>query len=313
MSYKPRVEEYHVIGSVTLQEFKLDKNDFINFSSNVFDGSFESDFEAKITAATGIATTKFYIAELAGLTHQIKVDTKLVFPMLNALEGYINLAKKDLSKTPKMFGITAVRVAARAENADALRLACDTLFANVEKPGDFDKIKDKGLKDADYANLKALAKKLMEENDKQEFYKTEKATAIQANWVLFNDLMETIKTVQATGKILYKFTNKAKLDAYTMTVIIGRLRQDELHTLICGTVKGKGNILASKVKVKAKMSDGTGRTKTVKTDTKGYYELRGMKAGAYDITFTMPDGKVFVLKAEAVTNEEVRLDAVEPV
>jgi hypothetical protein len=311
MSYTPRIEEYHVLGMDTYQEFKLDKLDIVAYSSE-FDGNFESEFLAKITAATGIATTKFYIAELSALSKKIKEDTKLVFPKLNFLEGYIKLAKNDISKEPKMFGIKAVRDAARAENAEKLRLAFDTVFANVEKPGDFDKIKAKGLKDADYANLKALAMTLVDDNDAQEFYKTEKATAIQENGGLFKDLLDTIKKVQEVGKILYKFTNKAKLDAYTMAVLIRRIRQDEPHTLICGVVKSAGNELASKIKVVARMSDGTGRTKTVYTNSKGYYELRGMKAGAYDITFTMTSGKVFTLKAEAVTNEEVKLDAKEP-
>ena len=311
MNNHPRIEEYHVIGIVTLEEFKVDKTDFVNFSS-VYGGSFETDFEAKITAATGIATSKFYIAELSALTKVIADDSAQMYPKLNALERYINMAKANLSKIPRMFGIKAVRDAGRADNSEALRIAFDTLIANVEKPEDFDKIKEKGLSDEAWAELKELAKKLMEDNDKQEFYKTEKATAIQANWGLFDDLMTTIKDVQATGKTLYKFTNKAKLDAYTMTVILRRIRQDEPHTLICGTVKNASNELTSKVKVMAKKSDGTGRTKTVSTNTKGYYELRGMIAAAYDVTFTMPSGNVFVLKSEAVTNEEVRLDAVEP-
>ena len=312
MNNHPRIEEYHVIGSVTLEEFKVDKQDFINFSS-FYGGSFETDFEAKITAATGIATTKFYIAELSALTKVIADDSALMYPKLNALERYINMAKANLSKIPKMFGIKAVRDAGRADSSEALRLAFDTLIANVEKPGDFVKIKEKGLTEEAWTELKELATKLMEDNDKQEFYKTEKATAVQANRGLFDDLMTTIKDVQATGKTLYKFTNKAKLDAYTMAVIIRRIRQDEPHTLIYGTVKDKNNNPAYKVKIVAKKSDGTGRTKTVNTTLKGEYELRGMVPAAYDVTFTMPSGKVFMLKTEAVTNVEVKLDAVEPV
>ena len=146
MNSNPRVEEYHVIGSVTYDEFKLDKPDFILFSPD-YGGTFESAFAAKIAAATGIATTKFYIAELSALTKVIADDTTLMYPKLNALERYINMAKANLSKIPKMFGIKAVRDAGRADSSEALRLAFDTLIANVEKPGDFEKIKEKGLTD----------------------------------------------------------------------------------------------------------------------------------------------------------------------
>jgi hypothetical protein len=312
MNSHPRVEEYHVIGAVTLAAFKDDKADFIDFSPE-FEDPFETDFEDQITAATGIATTQFYTAELAGLTERIKIDKNLIYPMLTFLEGYINLAKKNLSKPPKLFGIKAVRDKARSENSEGLRIAFDTLKSNVEVPSDFALLQAKGLTDPKWTALKDLAVKLMKENDDQEYYKTKKAKAITDNWGLFDDLLDTIKKVQDTGKRLYKYTNKAKTDGYTMTVLLGRIRHDELHTLITGKVYDKTGTVAAGAKIVARPSSEGLRGKTVTSKADGKYELKGLKPVNYTLTVTLKNGGVFVTNVTAVTNESVVVDLKEPV
>ena len=304
MGFKPREEEYGVIGSVTLQAFHSDKSDFIAFS-DVYDGSFEADFRSQITAVNNVVTTKFYMNELSGLTDKILKDTNLIFPKLNLLERYIYLAKDNLSKAPKLFGIGEVRKAGRKRNMEGLVNAFGTLFLNVEKPADFAAIKAKGLKDADYAVLKDLASQLVTENETQEFYKTVKSTAIEENWGLFDGLMNTIKDVQMTGKALFKFTNKAKLDTYTMQVILRRLRHDALHTFICGTVVLGELDSANKLKVIARPILKGKRGKTVFTDVNGYFEIKGVVPGSYEVKCRKPDGKYLVGTAEAVTNKKV--------
>ena len=103
-----------------------------------------------------------------------------------------------------------------------------------------------------------------------------------------------------------------KLKDYTLADIIRRIRQDELHTLICGTVKSAGNELASKIKVVARPSVAGKRGMTTTTDSKGYYELKGLQPKNYVITFTFPDGRMFVVSADAVTNEKVVVDFTVP-
>ena len=303
MSLVPRVEELHVVGEVTLKEFHEDKAEFVAFS-DVYDGTFENDFKTKIDDASNVVTTKFYMNELSGLTDKILADTDLIFPRLNFLERYIDLAKDDLSKEPKLFGVSAVRKAARSGNAEGLSTAFKTLFQNVEVTADFVAIKAKGLKDTDYDELKDLANQLVTENDSQEYFKTVKATAIEENWGLFDDLLNTIKDVQKTGKALFKFTNKAKTDAYTMQVVLKRLRNDELHTYFSGTIVLGELGSANKLKVVARPTSGGKRGKTVYTDVNGYFEVKGVAPGSYEVKCTMPDGKIMVGTAEAVSNKK---------
>ncbi len=225
MNFNIRVEEYHPVGTVTFKEVHADINDFIAFSPD-YDTPFETNFQAKLDAVKGIVTAKFYVSELSGLTNTLKVDTDQVYRKLNFLDRYIKLAKSSLTKAPNLFGIKAVRTQARRGNVEGMEIAFANLFGNVDIPINLAAIKAKGLTDAAYAELKALAAKIIDDNVKQEFYKTEKATAIEANWVLFDDLLETIKDVQETGKTLYKGVNKAKTDAYTMTVVLERMRHE---------------------------------------------------------------------------------------
>jgi len=307
MNFNPRIEEYHLIGAVTYSAYEDNKTDLINYSPD-FDGTFDADFKAKIFAATNMATTQFYIAELSALTKKIGDITILIFPMLNGLEGYIGFAKKELTKDPKKYGIKAVRDYARADSSEGLSKAFKTLFDNVEVPDDYAAIKARGLKDADYALLKDTAAKLMAANDEQEYYKSKKAIAVNANRELFNDLLETVKKVQMAGKILYKFTDKAKTDSFTMSVIIGRIRHDELHTLITGTAMDENGVPVYKAKIVAKPTKEGKRTQTVYTNKEGVYELRGLKPINFDITCTLKNGKIIVANATAVTNETVRVD-----
>jgi len=307
MNFNPRIEEYHLIGAVTYSAYEDNETDLVGYSPD-FGGTFGSDFKAKIIAVTNVATTQFYIAELGALTKKIGDITILIYPMLNGLEGYIDFAKKDLTKLPSKYGIKAVRDCARADNAEALSKAFSTLFSNVEVAADFAAIQARGLKDADYALLKDTAAKLMTAIDEQEFYKSKKAIAVNANRDLFNDMMETVKKVQKAGKILYKFKDKAKTDSFTMSVIISRIRHDELHTLITGTVMDENGAPMSKVKIVAKPTKEGKRTQTVYTDKNGVYELKGLKPVNYDITCTFKNGKSVVANATAVTNETVKVD-----
>jgi len=238
MNSNIRVEEYHLVGAVTLKEFHADLNDFVDFSAD-YDDPFETNFTTAVANATGIATSKFYISELSALTDKLEKEVGLIYRKLNFLERYIKLAKNNLSKKPNLFGIKAVRNQARKGNIEGLVIAFANLFANVEVAADFAAIKAKGLTDASYTELKDLANKISQDNITQEFYKTEKATAIEANWVVFDGLLNIIKDVQETGKTLYKGVSKAKTDAYTMSVLLDRVRQEQ-NAVMAEAVKEKG-------------------------------------------------------------------------
>jgi len=225
MNSNIKVEEYYPAGAVTLKEVQDDINDFIAFSS-VYDTPYVTKFQAKLDAVKQIVTTKFYVSELSGLTATLGTDTNMVYKKLNFLERYIKLAKNGLTKAPNLFGIKTVRFEARRDNMEGLGIAFANLFGNVDIPANLAAIKAKGLTDAAYAELKTLAAKIIQDNIAQEYYKTEKATAVEANWGLFDDLLTTIKDAQETGKTLYKGVSKAKTDAYTMTVVLERMRHE---------------------------------------------------------------------------------------
>jgi protocatechuate 3,4-dioxygenase beta subunit len=54
------------------------------------------------------------------------------------------------------------------------------------------------------------------------------------------------------------------------------------------------------------------RGKSTTTDKKGYYEIRGLVPKSYIIMFTLPDGRIFEVSADAKTNEKVVVDFTVP-
>jgi hypothetical protein len=227
MNSNIKIEEYHVVGQTTVEEFIVCKDDFKNFSPD-YDDPFETNFKAKITAVTGIVTAFFYISELKGLTNKLISAVKGVYKKLNLTERYLKRTKSELTKPWNFYGVREARKAARSGNVEGLDIALNNLFANLAL--DHDKLMAHGMTDEFVQEFKDLAQTIVTNNDKQEVYKTTKAQAIEDNHVLFDDLLATIRDVQETGKALYKDVSQAKTDAFTMAVVLRRIRHEVAPT-----------------------------------------------------------------------------------
>jgi hypothetical protein len=309
LSLKIRYDEIPLVGDITKNAFHNDKQRFIDFS-NVYDDPFEDDFETKLTQIKSIVVTSFHIGKIASITESIKVDVPKISPYLDEIGRYAKMAKSKLGVPLKLFGVKEVRKKIHDMEIEGLDGALHSLILNIES--NFSVLEAKGYKQVKLDELKALKLKIYSENTDQEGLKYDKEQAVESNKGLFEGVLAVIADIQETGKILFKRESPAKALEYTMQDILRKIRQDELHTLISGTVKLASGELVSNVKVSARPSLKGKRGKSTTTDKKGYYEIRGLVPKSYIIMFTLPDGRIFEVSADAKTNEKVVVDFTVP-
>jgi hypothetical protein len=224
MSLKIRLEEIPTVGEIVRNAYHEDQALFVQFSPSRYDGTFETNFETKLTAVKAIVDTHFHIGKIALLTKNIEEDIPKVLPYMDDLSLYVKFASADLTVPVKQFGIKEVRKAVNRGDAEELDGALHSIILNIEP--NFAKLEDQGYKQEKLDELKALKLKIFTENTQQEEFMYDKQQAVVNNKALFDAALATIADIQATGKILFKRVNSAKVLEYTMQDILRKIRQE---------------------------------------------------------------------------------------
>jgi hypothetical protein len=224
---------------------------------------------------------------------------------MNLLEGYLKEAQ-GLTLPVKSFGIKDVREKISTLDAEGLDGALKIVLQNIEN-------NMAPLTAVDYtpAMKTALAGKksaIFAGNAAQKQKLNDRAELVTTNIDKINAVLQIVKGVLSDGTSIYRASNKTKYKLFTLADMIRTIRNDELHTLIAGTVRSSKGELCGKVRVMARPSTDGKRGKTAYTNAKGYYELKGLQPKNYIITITMLGGKVYLLNADAKTNETVVMD-----
>ena len=305
-----RLDEVPTIGQFTIDAYLRDKTDFATYKPARYTAGFLTDLQAKADAVNGIVNPVVLTGELKVITLKL---TNLVLGLretMNLLEGYVEDAE-GLTVAVKDFGISGVRKKINSGDVEGLNLALGTLLTNIGN--NIIALTDKGYTAAAQTALKNTKKDIFDNNASQNKKEGERAALVQANKDLINDFLKDVKAIWKDGKRLYKINAKVKLKDYTNTLIIKRIRNDELHTLIVGKVLNKLNKIEGGAKLVARPILIGKRGKTVKSDAKGMFELKGLKPTTYMITVTLANGESFAMNVEAVTNTTVTQDLVQPV
>ena len=223
MSETIRLEEYHTVGTFVMGRFHVDKSLFVGFSP-VYDGTFETDANAKIEAVLEIVNTKFHINKIKVVSKSIELLLGQALPKLSLLEKYVIMAHSSIELTPREFGFIDLRDSIHREDVEAVETDFAFLIQNATTY--FDALEVKGFTDTAFNELKDLSTKITTKNDLQEALKSDKRHAVAANHVLFDEVLGIIKDLQDTGKRLFKFTDKEKTKDYTMSYILNQIRQE---------------------------------------------------------------------------------------
>jgi len=304
-----RLEEVPTFGQFTIASLTRDFTFFSDYKPSKYTEDFITDLEAKQTLIQNIVYPKQMTDELKLITIRLTDNVTSLRGTMNLLEGYV-VDAEGLTVGVKDFGISEVRMKVNSMDVEGLDGKLGLLISNID--ANMDALEEVGYSSADRTALGVLRTKIMADNVAQNTKEGARAELVESNIDKINDYLADIKSIWADGKRLFKITNKVKLPDYTNSAILKRIRHDELHTKIMGKVFNAAGEVESGAKIKARPVLEGKRGKTVVSDAKGNYELTGLKPTSYLITVTMKNGGVFMVSADAVTNQTVVKDLVEP-
>ena len=306
ITIKGRIEEIPTLGQFTRDAYNRDILDFQGYKPAKYVAGFLTNFDLKATAVGNLINPIALLSELGIIT--LRIDTNMIAlrPLMDKLEGYVRDAA-GLTVQKKDFGMSQVRKAVNKGDQEALNSALALVLQNITANNAA--LTTAGMPASIPTDIAALKLSLFNDNASQNAKEGERALLVTDNMDKINDFCKILKDIWADGKSLYKTSNKTKLKDYTNAQLINRIRQEELKTMITGTVKGV-NGFEKKAKVVAKPVTG-GRTKTVYTNKDGVYELKGLKPVTHNITVTTVDGKQVIVQATAVTLTTVTVDPID--
>jgi len=217
-------EELPVVCGFLAISLNRDLNDFVAFSPQFLSG-YVDGFKAKIDAVDELVQPKSETIELKMLNERIYATLDSLITPINYTEGYLNLAGKTVPITSTDFGLTSLRKSARSRDVESVLKLLRTVEGNLAKYKT--ELEAKGL-------TEALALKFAEAgtalaNDKNTKYKlvSNRMATVQNNIGMLNDLYDQLVEITRIGKILYKQTDKAKLNDYTFSYLMKQVRRVE--------------------------------------------------------------------------------------
>jgi hypothetical protein len=302
---RARIYEVPILGQFSIDSYSRDDDDFITFKPNKYTPAFLTALLAKQTAVNDIVNPVVLTAELKQITIRLHGNMIGLRNPMNWLQGYVNDAT-GLTVPAKDFGISQVRKSVNKGDAESLDGNLKTLLINIDN--NMTKLSDVGYTDAMRNALKDAKAEIFKDNAQQNKKIDERGLLVAENLGTINDFLKDIKAIWTDGKLLYKITDKVRVKDYTNSELLKRIRHDELHTIITGSVYNKEGKIEPGAKIVARPSTEGKRGKTVTSDPKGHYELKGLRPINYILTVTLKSGAVFMTNVDAKTNETVKLD-----
>jgi hypothetical protein len=215
-------EELLPIGKRTLFSLKRDLAEFTAYSP-VMNEEYVSETEAKISTAEDLLAPQAETLAMGLINDRLNVSYSDLLNNLNKVEGYLKLTIKSLGITANGFGISSLRAAVNAKDAEAVvkRLSVVQLNINNYKAP----LTAVGLTQDLIDSLETIRKSI--DSDRLEQYEilTRRKSLVQNNRSVLNDLSTRISEIQAIGKVLYKGSDAVKLSEYTFTQLLTKVRQ----------------------------------------------------------------------------------------
>ena len=301
---RARIEEIPTLALFTLDSYTRDISDFQTYKPVKYTSGFLSDLNTQITTVNDIINPLQLTAELKLITANIFKGTHDIRPLINYLEGYLEDAT-GLTIAPKDFGISPVRKHINNDDQEGLSSALTFLLKNISN--NISQLTATGYTTTQQTQLSEIKIQLDKDNAAQNKKLTDRALLVTNNYTTINQLCTTLKGIWADGKRLYKINNKTKLNDYTNSKLIARIRHEAIHTKVAGIVTDTNNQPLQNVKLKAKAITG-GRSKTVKADTNGSYGFKGLKPVLLNITVTADGKSPFLVQVTPITNQTVTLN-----
>jgi hypothetical protein len=217
-------EELPVVCGFLAISLNRDLNDFVAFSPQ-FVSSYVDGFKAKIDAVDELVQPKSETIELKMLNERIYATLDSLITPINYIEGYLNLAGKTVPITAADFGLTSLRKSARSRDVESVLKLLRTVEGNLAKYKT--ELEAKGLTEALVLKFAETGTLLADDRNKKYELVSKRMALVQNNLGMLNDLYDQLVEICKIGKILYKQTDKAKLNDYTFSYLMKQVRRVE--------------------------------------------------------------------------------------
>lgn len=217
-------EELPVVCGFLAISLNRDLNDFVAFSPQ-FQSSYVDGFKAKIDAVDELVQPKSETIELKMLNERIYATLDSLITPINYIEGYLNLAGKTVPITAADFGLTSLRKSARSRDVESVLKLLRTVEGNLARYKT--ELEAKGLTEALVLKFAETGALLADDRNKKYELVSKRMALVQNNLGMLNDLYDQLVEICKIGKILYKPTDKAKLNDYTFSYLMKQVRRVE--------------------------------------------------------------------------------------
>jgi len=217
-------EELPVVCGFLAISLNRDLNDFVAFSPQFLSG-YVDGFKAKIDAVDELVQPKSETIELKMLNERIYATLDSLITPINYTEGYLNLAGKTVPITASDFGLTSLRKSARSRDVESVLKLLRTVEGNLAKYKT--ELESKGLTEALVLKFAEAGTLLADDRNKKYELVSKRMALVQNNLGMLNDLYDQLVEITRIGKILYKQTDKAKLNDYTFSYLMKQVRRVE--------------------------------------------------------------------------------------
>lgn len=221
-SYNCKDEELPVVCGFAAISLTRDLNDFTGYSP-MFDVTYVADFKAKIDVVQELVQPKSETVELKVITERINNNLDAMISPINYLDGYLELAGKNVPISAADFGLMQLRKSVRSRDIENVFKLLRTVDVNINKYKD--DLMAKGLTEPLIGKFTETGISLAEDKNKKYKLISNRTAIVQNNLGILNDLNDQMAEICKIGKILYKQTDKAKLKDYTFAQMMKQVRR----------------------------------------------------------------------------------------
>lgn len=228
-NYSCKDEELIVICNYLTISFRRDMADFTAYSPK-FNAQYLSEFQQKINDTNNIVFSDDATKELKIVTARLYGTMDRLSDSLNFLRGYISMAKGVIPFSAADFGITVLKRKIKSRDAEGVLKNLQMLNGNIEKYSA--QLAEQGLTPQMIQKFKDYLAEIENDNQKQYEIISNRRISVENNTNMFNDIYRQLMEICEIGKIIYKKTQSAKLQDYTFTDLVKRVRVELKKTTV---------------------------------------------------------------------------------
>jgi hypothetical protein len=219
-TFRYKIENLPTIGEFLLKNLDKDIDDFNNFSS-VFTPEYLAAIKNKIYICKDIISSSVVTKELKALTQHLYNESKALRIKINAVEGYLKLAAKELDIAVVDFGLKNIRNDISRNNIEGLVMNVQKTLIAIKRNQAV--LESKGLKPELITDIETQTREINNLNVNQNELISGRNRLTKTNIDLFNDLWDSLQPILKTAKAIYRGVDDVKLKDYTIRQLVKRI------------------------------------------------------------------------------------------